>query len=233
MRTKLYAFIWRTTGHQQIVLCIVTGIVALLSAVPLELQRRIVDDALPHGQLSMLWLLSAAYLVVLMVQGALKYAMNVYRGRMVEEVTRRLRRTVYDRTRPTPGGEHVVHGKEPVDKGALVSIVASEVEEVAGFVGDSIAFPILQAGTAAAVIGYLLWVQPLIAVLAVAIYLPQLVVVPLGQGVINRLAVAYARLVRRIGDLMVEPVATAEGQVAASEQYNGLVNETFHTRVHI
>src|SRR5262249_58389749 len=47
------------------------------------------------------------------------------------------------------------------------------------------------------------------------------------------LAVAYARLVRRIGDLMVEPVATAEGQVAASEQYNGLVNETFHTRVHI
>jgi hypothetical protein len=53
---------------------------------------------------------------------------------------------------------------------------------LAGFVGDSFSFPLMQGGTAAFVIGYLLWVQPTIAMFAILLYLPQLVVVPLGQG---------------------------------------------------
>jgi ABC-type multidrug transport system fused ATPase/permease subunit len=233
MPLTLYAYIWRTSRRGQIILCVLSAIVSVLTAVPLELQRRIVDDALPHGQLPLLLLLSAVYLGILLLQGGLKYGLNVYRGRLVEDITRKLRLTVYEKTRSTAADGHVRHGKEPAEKGAIVSIVASEVEELAGFVGDSISFPLLQGGTAAVVVGYLLWVQPIIAIFAILLYLPQLVIVPLGQNVINKLAVAYARLVRRIGDLIVEPTDATDGQAAPSEGYKTLVDETYETRVHI
>ena len=79
----------------------------------------------------------------------------------------------------------------------------SEVEEVAGFVGDSISFPLLQAGTAFGTLGYLFWVQPEIAAFAVALFIPQIVIVPLGQRRINRWAAIHARLLRKLGGTIV------------------------------
>jgi ABC-type multidrug transport system fused ATPase/permease subunit len=186
MPKNLYAYIWQTSRREQIALCILTLAVSFLTAAPLELQRRIVDNALPERQLSLLFLLGTAYLIVLVVQGGLKYGLNLYRGRLIEKITRKLRLTIYAKTRPQKAGGDVQHGSEPAEAGAIVSMVASEAEDLAGFVGDSFSFPLMQGGTAAFVIGYLLWVQPTIAMFAILLYLPQLVVVPLGQGAINR-----------------------------------------------
>jgi ABC-type bacteriocin/lantibiotic exporter with double-glycine peptidase domain len=68
MPKNLYAYIWQTSRREQIVLCILTVAVSFLTAAPLELQRRIVDNALPERRLSLLFLLGTAYLAVLVVQ---------------------------------------------------------------------------------------------------------------------------------------------------------------------
>ena len=156
MPKNLYAYIWQTSRREQIALCILTVVVSFLTAAPLELQRRIVDNALPERQLSLLFLLGAAYLAVLVVQGGLKYGLNLYRGRLIEKITRKLRLTIYAKTRPREASGSVQHGREPAEAGAIVSMVASEAEDLAGFVGDSFSFPLMQGGTAAFVIGYLL-----------------------------------------------------------------------------
>ena len=109
-------------------------------------------------------------------------------------------------------------------------MVAAEAEDVAGFVGDSFSFPLLQGGTAAFVVGYLLWVQPTIAVFGILLYLPQLVVVPLGQGAINRWSARHVRLVRQIGDLIALPFTTASG---GASTYRQLVDDSFLARVTI
>ncbi len=229
MPPKLYAYIWQNSRRGQIILCVLTVAVSFLTAVPLELQRRIVDDALPAGRLPLLLLLSAVYLGVLLVQGGLKYGLNVYRGRMVEEITRDLRLTIFDATRPRTADDHVHHGREPAAAGAIVSMVAAETEDLAGFVGDSFSFPLLQGGTAAFVVGYLLWVQPTIAAFGILLYLPQLVVVPVGQGAINRWSARHVRLVRQIGDLIALPFAAASGVAA----YRQVVDDSFVARVTI
>ena len=77
MPPTLYAYIWQNSRRGQIVLCVLTVAVSFLTAVPLELQRRIVSDAVPAGRFSLLLLLSAVYLGVLLVQGGLKYGLNV------------------------------------------------------------------------------------------------------------------------------------------------------------
>ena len=230
MPKNLYAYIWQTSRREQIALCILTVAVSFLTAAPLELQRRIVDNALPEHQLSLLFLLGAAYLAVLVVQGSLKYGLNLYRGRLIEKITRKLRLTIYAKTRPQKAGGEVQHGSEPAEAGAIVSMVASEAEDLAGFVGDSFSFPLMQGGTAAFVIGYLLWVQPTIAMFAILLYLPQLVVVPLGQGAINRWGITNVRVVRRIGELIAGPhdAATAGEE---ETQFRALVDESYHARI--
>jgi ABC-type multidrug transport system fused ATPase/permease subunit len=230
MPKNLYAYIWQTSRREQIALCILTVVVSFLTAAPLELQRRIVDNALPERQVSLLFLLGAAYLAILVIQGGLKYGLNLYRGRLIEKITRKLRLTIYAKTRPREVGGNVQHGSEPAEAGAIVSMVASEAEDLAGFVGDSFSFPLMQGGTAAFVIGYLLWVQPTIAMFAILLYLPQLVVVPLGPGAINRWGITNVRVVRRIGELIAGPHDAAAAREEET-QFRALVDESYHARI--
>jgi ABC-type bacteriocin/lantibiotic exporter with double-glycine peptidase domain len=57
--------------------------------------------------------------------------------------------------------------------------------------------------------------------------------VPLGQGIINKWAAAHARFVRRIGDLIVEPLAAIAANVDPRRQYQALVDDSYDARVRI
>lgn len=206
MPKSLYTFIWRSSRREQIWLVLLTLIVTPMSMVPLELQRRIVDDAIHDQDLRYLFLLCGIYLGVLLLQGGLKYALNVYRGSLVERIALQLRRLIFEGLVDEPPKQKkrpAATDKDAVDKGAVVSMVSSEVEEVAGFVGDSISFPLLQAGTAFGTLGYLFWVQPEIAAFALLLFIPQIVIVPLGQRRINRWAANHARILRKLGGVIV------------------------------
>ena len=103
-------------------------------------------------------------------------------------------------------------------------MLSSEAEDLAGFVGDSFSMPLQQGGTAVAIFGYLIWVNPLIAGFAAILYLPQLFIVPPTQHGINRNSVTYARTMRRVGDIVVglssgkKATAGMAGQVQAHGQ---------------
>jgi ABC-type multidrug transport system fused ATPase/permease subunit len=201
MPQSLYRFIWQSSRRQQAWLVLLTLVVAPMSMIPLELQRRIVDDAIKNHDLAYMLALCSVYLLVLLLQGGLKYLLNVYRGSLVERVALDLRDRVFSVLVDEPLKRH--EHTATTDKGAVVSMVSSEVEEVAGFVGDSISFPLLQAGTAFGTLGYLFWVQPEIAAFSVVLFIPQIVIVPLGQRRINRWAAIHARLLRKLGGAIV------------------------------
>jgi len=229
MPKSLYAFIWQSSRRQQIWLVLLTLMVAPMSMVPLELQRRIVDDAIHNQNLRYLLLLCGLYLAVLLIQGGLKYALNVYRGGLVERIAVQLRVRIFGSLveEPLKRQEHAA----VADKGAVVSMTSSEVEEVAGFAGDSISLPLLQAATAFGTLGYLFWVQPEIAAFALALFVPQIVIVPLGQRRINRWAANHARLLRKLGDVIVSSENGALSLPHRKRRFNKLARGAFTTRV--
>lgn len=231
MFTSLYGFIWRASARGQLVLCALTLLVVPLAMVPLELQRRILEDALGRREMSTLIWLAAAYLVVMLVQGGLKYVLNVKRGRVVEEMVRRLRMGIYAASlAPRPA---VADPDEPPpEKGALVSMVAAEAEDLGGFVGDSVSIPLLQGGTVVVVLGYLFWVQPLIASFAVVVLLPQAIVVPWVQQTLNRLGRRHAKLVRKLGDHIVKPASEAQAG-SRLRRFRWLADAAFAVRIAI
>lgn len=178
-------------------ICLLTMIIAPLPMAYLELQRRMVDEAVTERSLGLLAKLAIAYLVVILIKSALKYALNMTKGIAIETVARDIRRRVMVKaTEPSPAP------REPnaeVPGATLVSMLAAETEDMSGFAGDAFAVPLLSGGTILYVVGYLIWVQPEIALLALAVYLPQMIVVPVTQHTINRLARLRIRLTRFLG----------------------------------
>jgi ABC-type bacteriocin/lantibiotic exporter with double-glycine peptidase domain len=195
---SLYRFITQSTRHHQLWVCALTLAIVPVSMLPLEAQRRLVNEAIGGFDPSLLAWLGMSYFAAILVQGGLKYALNLRRGRIVEDVARELRHRIHATAAVTaaPDNRHVP------EQGALVAMIAAESEDVAGFVAESISTPLLQGGTIVAVLGYLIWVQPLIASLAIVLYLPELIIVPWRQRTINRLGRVHTRTVRKLGNLV-------------------------------
>ena len=194
MPRHLYSYVWKVSWKQQLRLCLLTVFVFPLSLAPLELQRRIIDDAVKNGLTDLLITLGGLYLAVLLAHGGLKYARNVYQNRVAEGVIRLLRRRIV---------HHDAFGAES-DAGTKQSIIAAEAEKVGAFVGESISFPLLQAGVVVSIAGYMLIVEPLVAAIAIAFFVPSLVIVPIIQRKVNELAEERTTQTRELGEKLLE-----------------------------
>ena len=187
-------YIWRRSGRHQVALCVLAALVFLLSAVPLEIQRRLINDAIANGAVPAIFWLALAYIGVALVEGGLKMVMNTYRGWVSENSVRDLRRTISQQI------DHDIRALHTAEaEGIEISVVLSETEPVGGFVGISLSEPLLQVGVLATVFGYMLHLQPQIALLCLLVFSPQFVFVPLMQRAINRRAAARVQTLREVG----------------------------------
>jgi ABC-type bacteriocin/lantibiotic exporter with double-glycine peptidase domain len=207
---NVFALAWRQSRRHQPWLCLLAVLIIPLTMVPLELQRRIIDRAIGLQDFDLLLWLGAIYLGVAVLQGGLKYLLRLYGAMVGERTVLNLRRAVQARG---AGGV----------EGETVSIVASEVERVGGFVGEAFSEPILQGGVLVVVLGYMLVVEPTIALVGLAFFLPQILLAPVIQRFVNRRARRKVRLVRELGDQIVDG--------AADERYAGTTQQVYAVRI--
>lgn len=201
MPKHLWTYIWKVSGRDQIWLSLLTIAVFLLTLAPLELQRRVINDAIGRRNLQSILLLCLAYVAVVIIQGAIKLRVNFYRARVSESATRHLRlqaRQVSEGHVPT----------EPGQEGVQLSIIVSEVEPVGGFVGISFSEPLLHGGILLSVFGYMLFLQPLMALVCLGVFLPQVVFVPMMQATINRRTKSKIKILREVSVDIVNGAAT-------------------------
>ena len=79
------------------------------------------------------------------------------------------------------------------------AMLVGEVEPIGGFVGSSLSEPLLQGGILLSVFAYIVHIDRWMAAAAFALFVPQLVFVPLMQGAINRRAGARVWVLRQLG----------------------------------
>jgi hypothetical protein len=75
--SSLYRFIWYLTGRDQLLLSDLTLVLVPLAMMPLELQRRMINQAIGDADARPLIGLAAIWMGVLLLQGALKYLVNL------------------------------------------------------------------------------------------------------------------------------------------------------------
>jgi ABC-type bacteriocin/lantibiotic exporter with double-glycine peptidase domain len=226
MPEGLYGYIWQTSGRAQILLAILSVFIFLLDLVPLELQRRIVNDAISRKAFTELIWLCGVYALTALVQGAAKLVWNVYRNSVGEATSRRLRLDTFTAALRHP--EPDAASKE----GVGISIILSEADPVGLFVATSVSEPVLHGGVLIAVFSYLLYLQPWMALVALALFLPQTVFVRLVQNAINRRTEARIQVMRRLSAGIV--TETAEGVLEReARSYNQRVRNIYSLNMQI
>jgi ABC-type bacteriocin/lantibiotic exporter with double-glycine peptidase domain len=201
----IFRYVFAVSWPHQIALVILTVVTFLLEVAPLEIQRRVVNDLVKERSFELVAVLCAVYAGVVIVQGASKLVVNVYRGWVGENAIRDLRRHVLAYLRiarsVSPG---------PEARGVGAAMLVGEVEPIGGFVGSSCSEPLLQGGIMLSVLAYIVHIDKWMAAAAFALFLPQLVFVPLMQGAINRRSGARVWVLRQLG---VSTVDTREASV--------------------
>src|ERR1700731_67769 len=135
---NVFRYVLGTSGLHQLFLLALTISVFLLEVVPLELQRRIVNDLVKHRPFSWVVSLCAVYAGIVVVQSGTKLALNIYRGWVGERAKRDLRRRGYTFVETPDGASPAVEAQ-----GIAVSMIVAEVEPIGGFVGESVSEPLL------------------------------------------------------------------------------------------
>ncbi|WP_456391081.1 ABC transporter transmembrane domain-containing protein [Profundibacter sp.] len=207
MPTSVYRYIYQKSFWQQIIVISLTLTLLPLAPVPLELQRRILDDAVAGKDTDLLFKLAGFYLLAMFVTAGFKFAMRTQRELISARVVRSLRQSVFfcmyifvPKKQPVGKLQDVEH----VDGGAVVSMLSSEVEKLGGFAGSAISGPLLSVGTIVFVLGYMFWVEPLVAMIALALYSPQFFIVPFFQARMNRLSQKKALKLRKLGSFIID-----------------------------
>lgn len=221
MPRTLFGYIWQVSRRHQVGLCLLSITVFLLSAVPLELQRRIVNDAIVKGALDTILWLAIAYAVVALTEGAVKLWLNVYRARVSERAVRDLRRRVGALNGSAPAAQ-----ARALSGGVEISMIITEAEPIGGFVGMSVSEPLLQGGVLLSVFGYMVWLNPWMALLSIAVFSPQVVFVPLMQQAMNRRASERIHTLREVSDGIV-------GATGGGPAQDALVNHVFRLNMSI
>jgi ABC-type bacteriocin/lantibiotic exporter with double-glycine peptidase domain len=176
-----YRAIWRVTWQRQLILIALSLVVAGLAAAPLKLQEQIVNHLIALGEPDVLVWLCLGYLAVVALSGGLKFALNFLTAGAGERVVRLIRGRLYSRA--------VKEGDAaPVSRGTLVTMTSAEAEGVGAFAGAAVATPVLQVGTLLSVIGFIAASEPALGLIALAVIVPQVVIVVTIQARVNRAA---------------------------------------------
>jgi ABC-type bacteriocin/lantibiotic exporter with double-glycine peptidase domain len=202
----LYRYIWKVSARDQVLLSLLAVALFLLELVPLELQRRIVNGAVEGRGFEFVGMLCLVYVAVTLLHGGLKLLMNVYRGSVSEAANKRLRMQINPSATAAPA-----KGATPAEEGVKISIIVSEVESVGGFVGSSFSEPLLNAGILLSILGYMIYTQPWMALVALLIFCPQFLFIPFLQEAINRRTKRRIETMRALSSDIVDEAAARSG----------------------
>jgi ABC-type bacteriocin/lantibiotic exporter with double-glycine peptidase domain len=216
-------YVLRFTGAHQAGLALLSIAVFLLSAAPLELQRRIVNDLVGKGSFTVVFWLAAGYAGVALAEQGLKLMLNVYRGWVAESSVRALRTTVYEGEKRA-----AVSAPSSLDTGVEIAMILEEAEPIGGFIGISVSEPVLQGGILLSVIGYMFFLEPWLALVGVAFFIPQMVFVPLLQHAINVRARERILVKREISGALAE-----DGSNRSVPSQTGAIGQVFKLQMGI
>jgi len=196
---SLVRYVLEISGVHQLALSVLTVAVFLVELIPLELQRRTINDIVKHRAFGFVIVLCAIYAGVVLVHGLTKLVLNVYRNWVGEHAVRELRkriRSLDDSASPA--------ATDPEAQGVQVSMIVSEVEPVGAFVGSYISEPLLQGGVMLSMLAYMIHLDAWMALIAVAIFVPQVVFVPLMQRAIVDRTSSRVRVLRGLSISIVQ-----------------------------
>jgi ABC-type multidrug transport system fused ATPase/permease subunit len=214
MDRSFFRYVLKHTWRDQGLLLALTCISFPLIYVNLELPKRIVNNAiqgknLPEtflglevSQISYLMSLSLLLLALITLNGVLKYWINVYSGVVGERTTRRLRHDLYRLVQRFPLPQF-----KTMSAGEIIPMIVAETEPVGWFIAEAFVLPVFQGGLLVTYVVFIFVQDFWLGLAAIALWPPQLWLIPKLQRKINLLAKERVQTARQLSDRIGESVA--------------------------
>ncbi len=171
-------------------------------------------DGFQVSQLGLLLGLSGYFLVLVLINGAFKYLINVRKGILGERMLRRMRYDLFSQLMRFPPEE--IRAVKPAE---VASMIKDEVEPIGGFVGDAFIQPVFLLSQALTALIFIMVQSIWLGSIALAIVLLQAIIIPILRKEQLRLGrerqIASRQLAGRIGEI-VDAGPTIQGHGATT-----------------
>jgi ABC-type multidrug transport system fused ATPase/permease subunit len=175
---------WAFTGNlkiQFLLLLLIVGIV-FFRVIPLEMQKRIINDSIVLSKFDSLLLYCGIYLLAVTATCFIKLGINYLQALIGERAILSMREELYSHIITLP--LHFFRNTQP---GMVVSSLMTELNTAGAFAGMALAVPLSNILTLLAFAGYLFWLNPKLALATLGIYPVVVFLIPYLQKKTNRL----------------------------------------------
>ena len=231
-KRSLYSWVFTTSVPLQILLVVLIFGVVFLRVLPLEIQKRIVNDVLAVGDVSQLLIYCLIFLLAVVFSSLLKLAVNGLQTVIGQRALTDMRRELYQHILRLPLS---FFRKTPT--GTVVASLVTELAASANFVGAAIAIPLSNVMTLVAIGAYLIWLNALLGIVTLSIYPIALFVVPLVQRGVNNWNKRRVDTSNRMASRITESVSGiseihAQGSFQSEERsYNSIIEKLLKIRI--
>ena len=169
---------------------------------PLEMQRRIVNEAISLRDLELLYLYCGLYIGAVIVAGLFKYFINTFQAIIGQKLLIGMRRELYEHILQLP-----LTFFHRTQSGTIISAMTGELSAIGNFLGGAIAVPTTALLTFGVLAGYMIALNPLLGFISMLVYPFELVVIPILQRHHNRVNRTRVTTIREMANLVNEATA--------------------------
>lgn len=203
MITQRSLFYWIRQRHRLLQLLILALILVSigLRVLPLELQKRIINTAIELKRVDLLLLYCGLFLGAVLLASLFKYAINVLQKYVGQKILLEIRESLYAHLLQLP-----LQFFRRTPQGTVISLLSAELNAVGHFIGGALAVPVTSLLTLLSFVAYMVYLDPLLALISVSIYPLEIMLIPILQRRYNRLNARRVDAVREMSNVVGEAV---------------------------
>jgi ABC-type multidrug transport system fused ATPase/permease subunit len=204
MITKRSLFSWILHRYWPLQLLLLLIIVASIffRVVPLELQKRIINVAIELKKTDLLLLYCLLYLGAVILFSSLKYVINMLQAYIGQKILLAMRDELYRHILRLP-----LQFFRQTQPGTVMTSLMAELGAVGGFLGSALAIPITSVLTLLTFAGYMIFLDPKLALISLAIYPVEVILIPILQKRFNRLNATRVDESRSMSNVVSEAIS--------------------------
>ncbi len=213
IQRSMFSWVLEGNGKLQLLLLLVIVVTVFARVLPLEMQKRVINEAIKLRSTDLLMIYCGIYLGSVIVASGLKYLITLLQTVIGQRVLARMRKQLYRHILTLP-----LSFFRKTQPGLVVNSLVTELTTAGTFAGMAIAVPVTNVLTLLAFAGYLLWLNWMLALISLTIYPMVLYLVPKLQRRANRANKERVDTGRDMSDKITESV-TGIHEIQANGAY--------------
>ncbi len=202
--TERSLFYWILRRHRltQLLLLLIIVVSLFFKVFPLEMQKRIINEAIYLKDIQLLYLYCGLYIGAVTIAGLLKYGINVLQVYIGQKILVEMREELYLHVLQLP-----LQFYRKMQPGTVISAMTAELNTIGFFLGGAIAIPITSVLTFVVFIGFMFNLNKWLALLSMGIYPFELFIIPYLQKKYNKLNKERVKTTRAMANVVNESIS--------------------------